>query len=206
MVSVHGEAENEFIRRLLFIHYESHKWVWLSRSRNYNKTHGFLWADNTPLDYANWVAPDVDCNVCCEVSLMQSGHWYASNCNTWTFSQLCVRKLATTAANQPVQLGDNFYLSQFGASVDTKVPEIEPNITELVEWLAYEVESVREELHQLNDTNRILIDEYIYERDYYVHVLLSLTVTLLVIVVTLVILSYHMLLRKLDNMGSFCDK
>src|SRR2546423_1067680 len=59
MVSVHSPQENEFLRRLIFIQYDSHKWVWLSRARNYNSTHGYLWLDETSFDYTNWVGPQV---------------------------------------------------------------------------------------------------------------------------------------------------
>lgn len=210
MVSVHSPAENEFLRRLLFIHYDSHKWAWLSRARNFNKSHGYLWQDASPFNYSNWVAPETECTACCEISLMTSGHWFGSNCNSWTFTQLCQKVMspADGLAAGGAALDDNFFLSQFGEARMEDPDSIKPNVSELFEWLAYEVESVREDVQRLNESTglRLGLEETLYERDTYLLTLLSLTVTLLLLILVAISLSYYMLLRKLRIMDSFCDK
>lgn len=213
MVSIHTAAENEFLRRLLFIHYDSHKWVWLSRARNHNKSHGYVWTDKSPFNYSNWVAPDVECSVCCEITLMTSGHWFGSNCNTWTFTQLCQKVLPPTdePPSAVAALGDNYYLNQFGdrntVGVDPAA-DIKPNVSELVEWLAYEVEAVKDEVQRLNETTHShqALEETLYDRDYYLLSLLSIIVTLLLVIMLSLILIYYMLVRKMRIMSSFCDK
>lgn len=208
MVSVHSAEENEFLRRLIFIHYDSHKWVWLSRARNYNRTHGYLWLDSTLFDYTNWVGPEVDCSVCCEISLMTSGHWFASNCNSWTFAQVCQKMLPSSdmdAESSLRSLDGNFYLSQFNPNKKVKEDDKnDPKMSELIEWLSYEVEGVRNDIVKLDNRTRASasLEHILYERDSYLLTLLSLTVSLLMLILFAVAVLYALLHKKLHHSSS----
>lgn len=216
MVSIHSPEENEFLRRLIFIHYDSHKWVWLSRARNFNKTHNFLWSDESSFDYSNWVGPETDCSVCCEISLMTSGHWFGSNCNSWSFAQICQKTLPVFASMDAESslrsLDGNFYLSQFRSSRDkqttgTTSSSIEPNMTELIEWLSYEVEGFRHDIHKLENQTAVAsgLHDILRERDSYLLTLLSITVSLLMMIFMAIFLLYFVLHRRVREFSSFAD-
>lgn len=211
MVSVHSPQENEFLRRLVFIHHDSHKWVWLSRARNYNNTHGYLWLDGSVFDYTNWVGPEVDCSVCCEISLMTSGHWFASNCNSWTFAQICQKDLPASGIDADTSLRSldgNFYLSQFGSNERTKDKETgDPKMSELIEWLSYEVEGFRQDIVKLENQTQMAssLEDILRERDSYLLTLLSIIVSLLMCIMIAVVAAYVIVYKRLESRNSFMD-
>ena len=209
MVSVHTPQENEFLRRLVFIHYDSHKWVWLSRARNYNKTHGYLWLDGSTFDFTNWVGPDVDCSVCCEISLMTSGHWFASNCNSWTFAQVCQKELTGSAA-APSRLSSDgdFYLSQFASKRSQQSQESsDPQITELIEWLSYEVEGFRQDVVRLENQTQVAasLQQLLQERDAYLLSLLSIIVSLLMVIMFAILFAYAIVYKRFKRLDPFAE-
>lgn len=227
MVTISNSKENEFIRRLIFIHYESHKWIWLSRARNFNASTGqpFQWSSNErSINYTNWVSTDsVDCNVCCEIALMTSGHWFPSHCNSWSFIQMCQIILTSgqelnndeystdrfiTDKNTETAFSGNFYLSQFtnsktkSDSSETKSTPIDNNLGEMFDYLFYELENIR---HDILSMSNVSISESMYEdalvsRDTYLLTLLSLTISLLLIIMIAVAISYYMLVQRLNSM------
>lgn len=215
MVSIHSAEENEFLRRLIFIHYDSHKWVWLSRARNFNKSHNYLWSDESPFDYSNWVGPETDCSVCCEISVMTSGHWFGSNCNSWSFAQVCQRVLSSTSSSMDAEeslrsLDGNFYLRQFNprqSKESTTTSPVEPNITELIEWLSYEVEGFRHDIVKLENRTAVVIslENILRNRDSYLLILLSVTVSLLMMIFISIFFIYYMLHKRVREFGSFCN-
>jgi hypothetical protein len=211
MVSVHSPQENEFLRRLVFIHYDSHKWVWLSRARNYNKTHGYLWSDSTVFDYTNWVGPEVDCSVCCEISLMTSGHWFASNCNSWTFAQVCQKDLPASdydADSSLRSLDGNFYLSQFGTKGKSAGSEnSDPKMSELIEWLSYEVEGFRQDIVKLENQTQVTssLEDILRERDSYLLTLLGIVVSLLMCIMFAILAAYVIIYKRISFRNSFMD-
>ena len=220
MVSIHSPEENEFLRRLIFIHHDSHKWVWLSRARNFNKTSNFLWADKSEFDFSNWVGPETDCSVCCEISLMTSGHWFGSNCNSWTFSQICQKTLPSATSFMDAEsslrsLDGNFYLSQFTSHHQRNSPSSssatsstnEPNITELFEWLSYEVEGFRQDINRLENQTAVAstLEEILRERDSYLLTLLSITVSLLMMILVAIFFVYIKLRKRVREFGSFAQ-
>lgn len=218
MVTVNSEEENEFIRRLIFIHYESHKWIWLSRGRNYNSSSNRIqWsADEGVIDYTNWITPEgVDCNVCCEIALMTSGHWFPSHCNSWSFIQMC--QLVLPHSDSPLHgehsmdketesaFSGNFYLSQFTRGRSDQVThhsdDRDSNLTELFDWLFYELEGMRQDLNSLrNSSTGSLYEDALLSRDTYLLTLLSLTLSLLLIILVGVGISYFFLMQRLDAM------
>lgn len=210
MVSIHSAQENEFLRRLVFIHQDSHKWVWLSRARNYNKTHGYLWSDGSVFDFTNWVGPEVDCSICCEISLMTSGHWFASNCNSWTFAQVCQKSLPVSdmSADASLQsLDGNFYLSQFGSAAKRQSKEEEstdPKMSELIEWLSYEVEGFRQDIGRMENQSQVAssLQEILHERDSDLLTLLSIIVSLLMLMTVAIGAFFFFVYKRLKRVNS----
>lgn len=211
MVSVHSPQENEFLRRLVFIHYDSHKWVWLSRARNFNKSYGYLWLDSSVFDYTNWVGPEVDCSVCCEISLMTSGHWFASNCNSWTFAQICQKEVSGSgidADSSLRSLDSNFYLSQFGSKGRARGEETaDPKMSELIEWLSYEVEGFRQDIVKLENQTQVAssLEDILHERDSYLLTLLSIIVSLLMFIMFSILAAYVMVYKRFRSRNPFMD-
>lgn len=224
MISIHSPEENEYLRRLIYIHYESHRWIWLSRARNYNSTSKFTWLDGSSFGYTNWINPQsIDCSVCCEISLMNSGHWFGSNCNSWTFGVGCQKILPPSLlyADEPMDerhLKGNFYLSQFeskksqqesssSSNTIVSIDQIDPNVTELIEWLSYEVEGLRTNINNLENSSEILKNSQINAnvREIYLLILLSFTVTLLVVIVIGLAITYYKLninIKRVTNISS----
>ena len=126
-------------------------------------------------------------------------------------------------------LKGNFYLSQFetkkssSSSSDSSssssnsnsivsIDQIDPNVTELIEWLSYEVEGLRTNLNNLEISSEILKNSQITAniRETYLLILLSFTVTLLVLIVLGLAITYYKLnlsLKRVTNAASpfSCD-
>lgn len=217
MISIHTPEENEFIRRLIYIHYDSHLWIWLSRARNYNSTSQFTWLDGSSFDYTNWINPQsVDCSVCCEISLMPSGHWFASHCNSWEFAIGCQKVLTPSLlyTDEPIDdkhMKGNFYLSQFdkkssssSSNTIVSIDQIDPNVTELIDWLNYEVESIKLNINDLQVSNELMKNLQITSniREKYFLILISFTITLLIFItfgLTIIYYKLNVNLKRLTN-------
>ena len=215
MVTINTAEENEFIRRLIFIHYESHKWIWLSRARNYNASSNvFFWKSNEGgVNYTNWVTPDgsVDCNVCCEIALMTSGHWFPSHCNSWTFIQMCQRSLPSSAVSGHDLFDDrtasafsgNFYLSQFSKTpAQGQDQNPDSNLSELFDFLFYELEGIKNDINSVANysVSGNVYEDALVSRDAYLLTLLSLTISLLLIIMIGVAFSYYLIVQRLNSM------
>lgn len=118
-------------------------------------------------------------------------------------------------------LKGNFYLSQFeskktpdssASNSMVSIDQIDPNVTELIEWLSYEVEGLRVNLNNLEVSSEILKNSQLDAniRETYLLILLSFTVTLLVLIVLGLAVTYYKLnmnLKRVTNSASpfSCD-
>jgi len=135
---------------------------------------------------------------------MTSGHWFGSNCNSWAFGQICQKVLPLESladADESLRsLDGNFFLSQFSNKKKQRqqnLQEHEPTMSELIEWLSYEVEGFRQDITKLeNSTATSFLEDMLRERDSYLLTLLSIVVSLLMVICVAFIFVFYTFYKK----------
>lgn len=137
---------------------------------------------------------------------MTSGHWFGSNCNSWAFGQICQKVLPQESPADPDEslrsLDGNFFLSQFSNKKKQQrqqnVQENEPTMSELIEWLSYEVEGFRQDITKLENSTAATssLEDMLRERDSYLLTLLSIVVSLLMVICVAFLFVFYTFYKK----------